>query len=222
MSRFSLAASALVTAVLGTSLSALAIPAVGSLEIDFRTSSWQVNGTQTSKTVGNVTAQGYRSTLLFGVQATPLTQSGTDGLGINGPVGDDGEIGVAEILRLSFANGAGNSAGGAWVTRLFADEFGYIDESGYVELYVGGNLLKTVNFVGTVPSGGGALGDVYVNFDGFYDLSEARFFSSGTLLNGVFVNDYAVAGLKVPDHGMTLGLLGIGLVGLGAVRRRLA
>lgn len=43
-------------AILTASISASAIPAVGSLEVDFREAGWAVNGTQTSKTVDTVTA----------------------------------------------------------------------------------------------------------------------------------------------------------------------
>ncbi len=217
----------MLAAILTASISASAIPAVGSLEVDFREAGWAVNGTQTSKTVDNVTAAGRRLTAVGGVVAAPLTQSGTDGLGINGLVGDDSEVGIGEFLRVTFAAGSGNGLTGAWLTKLFTGEpglLGPITEAGYVSLYVGGSFLKDVAFSGLQTVGQNALGDVYADFGGALDLSEARFYSSGQLFNGILVNDYSVAGLQKPapvaDGGLSLGLLGAGLIGVGALSRR--
>lgn len=143
-----------------------------------------------------------------------MTQSGTDGLGINGLVGDDSEVGIGEFLRVTFAAGSGNGLTGAWLTKLFTGEpglLGPITEAGYVSLYVGGSFLKDVAFSGLQTVGQNSLGDVYADFGGALDLSEARFYS-GQLFNGILVNDYSVAGLQVPapvaDGGLSLGLLG--------------
>lgn len=214
-------------ALLTASVSASAIPAVGSLEVDFREAAWAVNGTQTTKTVGDITAAGRRINLLGNEVAAPLTQSSTDGLGVNSPGVDDSELGVAEILRVTFSNGSGDGLTGTWLTKLFTGEpglLGPITETGYVKLYVGGNFLMDVAFSGFQTTAQNSLGDVYASFGSALNLSEARFYSSGQLLNGLFVNDYGVAGFEKPasvaDGGLTCGLLGAGLLGVGLVSRR--
>ena len=213
---------------LGTT--AFAIPAT--LSIDFRTSAWSAAAGQSTKQIGDVTAQGSGVVIpLLGVVGPrPLSWNGQLGLGVDSnALGEDPtELGYKEVLSLSFGNQIADDATGAWVTKLFTEEglFHNVTETGYVELYTGGSLLKTVDFGGLQPAGLNPVGDVFVDFGGAYDLSGAKFYARGNS-----VSDYSVAGLvasgsgatsfqAVPDGGTTLIFLGASLAGVGLLNRR--
>ena len=208
----------LAAVVVGASLTASAIPA--SLAIDFRDqASWSGAAGNTTYTSGNTTANGLRVRVIDN-QTVPakLTWTANLGLGVDTPlVPDDAELGAREIISIAFAGGAGNGVNGAWVTKLFTGELGFITETGYVELFVNNALAATLNFSGLQTSGANSLGDVFVDFGGAYDLTGAKFYASGNA-----ISDYSVAGFTVPDQGTTIALLGVGLIGIGTLRRRQA
>lgn len=197
--------------------------AVSALEvIDFTDAAWALpNNTTVSKTVAGTTAT---ATSVGGSLPVYLSQSAANGLGINTTTIDiEDEIqtitvfgsSYVEILTVDLA--PGKYATGASIKNLFrnANETGFADEKGVVELWNNGFLQITLPFQADATS---SSGNLFVSFGGGYDA--LKFYAQETAL--FTISDFSVASLNVPDGGSSLVLLGLGLVGVGALRRRLA
>jgi hypothetical protein len=196
----------LAIAMMGGAASALAIPT--SLGVDFRSAAWQAAAGQTTFTSGNV-----KDSAALPLGAT-LTASSTAGIGINAPTPLSGTV---DILNVAFSLASGTGLTGAWVTNLFSGTL----ESGTLVL----NTTKgteTYLFSGLQSSSQNSLGDVYVNFGGAYNVLSASFLVANPL-SVLGTKNYSVAGFSssVPDGGTTLSLLGIGLISLTVLRRKL-
>jgi hypothetical protein len=195
---------ALIIALFAGIASAVAIPS--SFSIDLRSATWNSAIGTTQDTQGNVTA------FTAFPPGSVLTWSSTDGIGINAP----GILALSplDILNISFANGSGNGLTGAWVTNLFSGSA----EAGVLEL-VTRTGTDIIDFSGQNSN---SSGQDYISFGGALDVLTAEFCAvnpTGQLFN----QSYSVAGFSaVPDGGTTLTLLGIGLIGLTTLRRRVS
>ena len=197
-------------AVLGGALNAVALPV--SIDIDFRSAAWAAADNNNSFSVGGVTATALPS-------SGELRQNSSDGLGIStSPITDDpNEVGPRETLVISFV--AAMELEGVWLTKLFDELF---DDRGRVELFNGVTSVGVFEFDGT------ASGELFVDFAGPIAATEARFVASqsGNLLDFVRNRDFSVAGFEVnetqpmPESGVSLGLLGLGLGAVALVRAR--
>lgn len=185
---------------------AIAIPLVGDLAIDFRTDDWQGSDSahnQHSYTVDGVTAIANPG-LLF-------ANDSADGLGVQG--GEYDEINYGERLEIYFTGGAYLS--GIWITDLFDSPDGVDGEEGLVTLStdLGG---VAINFYGNLADQ--ANGEYYIDFGTLFYTSSAIFEPIGETFN----NEFSVAGFTgapVPEPA-TLLLLGTGLVGFAGFSRK--
>jgi VPDSG-CTERM motif len=85
-------------------------------------------------------------------------------------------------------------------------------------------VLELVTTTGTdiIDFSGSSTGNVYINFGSALDVLTAEFCALDPT-GQLFTQSYSVAGFtSVPDGGMTLTLLGIGLLSLVIFRRKLA
>jgi hypothetical protein len=199
---------ALIGALFGAATSALAIPST--LGIDFRSAAWSNANGQIQDTVGNITA----SAIL--PAGSVLSYSSTAGLGMNSPA----PLGLAtvDILNLAFGGQSGNGLTGAWVTNLFS---GVVDEAGVAVLRLASGATDAIEFLGQKTASQNPLGDVYISFGGALDVVSAQFYEAGALDTLISGKSYSVAGFTtVPDGGATVMLVGIGLLGLIGVYRR--
>jgi hypothetical protein len=196
----------LAIAMIGGAASALAIPT--SLGVDFRSAAWQAAAGKSSFVSGNVTDN---AVLPFG---STLTASSTLGIGINAPTPLSGTL---DILNVTFNLGSGTGLTGAWVTNLFSGTL----ETGSLVLQTTQGT-QTFLFSGIQSSSQNSLGDVYVNFGSAYNVLSANFLALNPL-SALGTKNYSVAGFSssVPDGGTTLSLLGIGLISLTVLRRKL-
>jgi hypothetical protein len=189
-------------AVSASAISAFAIPT--SLGVDFRSVAWKSANGAPSGSVNNVIASA-----TFPPGST-LGWTSTEGIGVNG-YGGATTIGLLEIMDVKFTLGSGSGLTGAWVTNLFYQPF--LGETGLLALTTTSGATKTILFSGLNTAAQNPLGDVFVGFGGSYNVVDAKFFG--------ITGNYSVAGFsKVPEGGTTLALLGMGLLGLSALRRR--
>jgi hypothetical protein len=192
----------LIIALFAGGAPAWAIPS--SLPIDFRTTAWDLQTEPTQKTVDDITA------FAAFPPGSVLTWSSTAGLGLDA----DGFLALSpvDILNFTFANGSGTGLTGVWVTNLPAGSL----ESGVLELVTttGTDIL---DFVGK-----NSTGNDYISFGGALNVLTAEFCALDPT-GQLFSQSYSVAGFtSVPDRGTTLMLLGIGLISVIALHRRLA
>jgi len=185
---------------------AYAIPAVGDLTVDFRTSAWSGANNQASFAVGTTT-----------VAALPagrtLFQDNVDGLGVRGGSEND-EIDQAEQIRVDFAGG--RTLRGFWVTDLFAFPDGagsLLGEHG--RILINGTLSWDFYGFNSDP----ANGEQFIDFGANYLVNYAVFSAIGTAF-GNANNEFSVAGAVGVPEPITMLLLGAGLLGLATVRRR--
>lgn len=100
--------------------------------------------------------------------------------------------------------------------------WGSVDDYNTIEFFDG--LTSIGSFTGAdvlaLPNGNqGPGGSVYVNFNNLDGLFTSVVLTSGT--NAFEVDNFAINSVGVPDSGATVALLGLGLIGLAAVRRKL-
>jgi hypothetical protein len=153
--------------------------------VDLRSKAWEPDNGLPSYTVNNVTATG-----------STLDWNSKEGVGISDSEGE---------MHLQFSLGSGNGLTGAWVTNLFFKP-GIVPQSGVLILETTVGYEKF--FVpGQKTAAQDPLGDVFVNFNGKYDVLDAFFYRQ--------LGSFDVAGFsRVPETGQTLTLLAIGLLSL--------
>jgi hypothetical protein len=170
-------------ALVASVVSSLAIPA--SLSVDLRSKAWALDNGRPSYTVNNVTATG-----------STLDWNSKEGVGISDSEGE---------LHLQFSLGSGNGLTGVWVTNLFFKP-GIVPQGGVLILDTTVGDEKFF-ILGAKTAAQDPLGDVFVSFNGTYDVLEASFYRQ--------IGSYDVAGFsRVPETGPTLALLAIGLLSL--------
>ena len=172
------------------------------LAIDFRDHSWSGANGQYSYQVGGVKA-------IANPLCRALFQDGRDGLGIRG--GEHDEIDRREMLVVAFRGGSGSDLMGVWLTDLFNNHREV--ERGYYQIYSNGSWGS---WNGVTASNSHPNGEQYVSFGGPTDVRRIRFKAP---MDGM--SEFSVAGFKkaVPDSGMTLLLLGAGLLLVGGAGR---
>jgi hypothetical protein len=187
--------------------SASAIPALGDIAIDFRTSDWAAGHGQNAYTFDGttVTAAQPAGALLY--------RDNKDGFGIQG--GEFDEIDGDERLSVSFDGS--RLITGVWITDLFGSPDGqgsYMGEIGFVDLYFGNatSANQTKIFFGTDSDQNN--GEQYVKFDNPFAISWVQF----EAIN-VRGHEFSVAGFSVPEPA-SIALFGLGLLGLGICRRK--
>lgn len=187
--------------------SAYAIPAIGNLTVDFRTSAWSGADNQASFAVGTATAAALPA-------GRTLFQDNVDGLGVRGGSEND-EIDQAEQIRVTFAGG--KNLRGFWVTDLFASPDGAGDPLGeHGRIVINGGAL-TIDFYGN--NSDQANGEQFIDFGTDYLVTSAVFSAIGTATNNAN-NEFSVAGAVAAPEPITMLLLGTGLLGLATLRRR--
>ncbi len=181
------------------------------LDIDFRSAMWSGADGNGSWSYDGVTASAMPA-------GNMLWQDATDGLGIYG--GENDEIDLREILDVNIDDG-GKWLTGAWITDLFEANDGGVGEYGVLELNGG---AYSFGFNGNVSHQGN--GELFVDFGGSVLVESAVFWADNTV-NGIDPgnNDFSVGGFMggepspVPEPG-TMALIGMGLLGSAAARRR--
>ena len=215
----------LITALFAASAaSAMALPA---LDIDFTSAAWSGANLQASATVGGVSAFAYSlgatppSDINGGTPGLLSWESG-DGLGVAPLGGADPmeEIDGVEALLIRFAGTAGDDINGIALTDIFANADGTggdgNDEIGKATY----SDLSTETFLAT-SVGAASNGELFIPLNPAKDLLWVEFYSGNNLS---VKDDYSVAGFtkvptNVPDAGSTLALMGLAMIGVGAVRR---
>jgi len=218
--RVLLASAAVAVAMAAGSAAAAIIPA--DLAIDFRDAAWAPPAGNDPAfahatgpvTVGDITARPQGATLFHGWQPARLSHSATDGIGVYRwpDVGTGDEVSFAERLILDFAATSGRGLTGVWIANLFPFPDGLPDgEDGTVSLRLYDSSDTAYDFNGNFSTDGA----LYVDFGGPLDVTRATFTTGGLL------DDYSIVGftVAVPEPGV-LALLGLGLAGAGALRRR--
>jgi hypothetical protein len=173
-------------ALMAGAISSFAIPT--SLSLDLRSKAWQPDNGRPSYTVNNVTATG-----------STLNWNSTEGVGISSSEGE---------MNFQFSLGSGNGLTGVWVTNLFF-KTGIVPQGGVLILDTTVGDQKFF-ILGEKTAAQDPLGDVFVSFNGTYDVLDASFFRQ--------VGSFDVAGFsRVPETGSTLIFLAVGLLSLCAL-----
>ena len=177
------------------------------LAVDFRDDAWEAIEGRNSYTIDGITVAHGNANI-----ANDLTHD-SDGIGIDGFQGDDGEINDTELLRVYFDGGM--DLNGFWLTNLFDESTERLPyEIGYVEI----NDTYTFGFSGIYADQ--EFGEYFVDFGGILNVAKAEFWALNDTW-GASPSDYSVAGASapVPEPG-TIVLMGLGLVGLAGMGRK--
>ena len=182
------------------------IPA--NLDVDFRNAPW------TSGAHGNASYADGNTTATAGPNgATLFANDALDGLGVLG--GEIDEIDNQEFLRLDFATAIDIST--VWITDLFAAPDGGNNpdgEMGFAQVFFDDATSVVYDFIGN--NSDQSNGEQSFNIAGTGKVSYIKFWAADYQNN-----EFSVAGFNVPEPSALI-LFGLGLAGLGAVRRKQA
>ncbi|MBL9134575.1 MAG: hypothetical protein JNK85_01840 [Verrucomicrobiales bacterium] len=206
-------------AVLASAATTWALPIPSSIDIDFRSASWSGAHNQGTFALGGVTVSALPS-------GSVLRHATGDGLGIDGSlpnrIEDPSEVGPLETLVVNFSSPTSLLA--AYLNDLYPQSISeLVQDSGWLELYNGSSLIDTYAFTGSESSG-----EKTINFNAATLVTRVEFkvYFGNNPVEWLANRDFAVAGfdvqevvVPVADNGLTLVLLGGGLLGLGLVRR---
>ena len=210
--------------VMAAAQTAWAVP-IPALDIDFRDAAWATGHGQGQYTVGGITVDALPDGGFLLPRAN-LSHSAVDGFGVTTPLGNDEIDGTVrrESLEVRF-DPTRYDITGAWVSNLFANEA--------VELCFLGMCIELYTFdeFGAYEIDGGSAtiftaasgdGNLWIDLSGLASISSIAFY----VPNGInsALSDFSVVGFtaaQVPEPAI-LGLLGLGLLTVPLMRRRIA
>jgi len=196
---------------------------------DLKPTSWP--GANRTENLGNLTVTLLADAqvainALSGKYAAPYVWSANNGIGFGQPSGDQ-PTGVDTTPYLSSGVKPYNNLGGGLITLSFTTPvtyfgllWGSVDTYNKITFFNGATSLGSLSGANvlTNPHGSqGSDGSTYVNI-----FSDTPFTSVVIESNGSYAFEIDNVAYGVPDGGATMAMLGIGLMGLAGLRRKLA